>query len=1450
MAVSKLFGKRHQIVLDSLLNDWWAQGPPVCFLEGFPGVGKSNAITPLLRQRLADQGVKVVAIEVPQPGGTQFADLLLDLGQELALVGQEELAEAVDRFGNAREVALALLRVLQQPILIIWDEFQRLLGKKTGRPVEPLASLLARLGRNVEWRGRLLLLTNRSPRRGSWADPHRFESLGSLDAEDGRAFLDHMLESGGREKEIQPDARDDIVSWVGGNPRALQLVVAALASEPLENLIGLAPEAWELRHRHVAPALLRDLENELLRKVVEDLDPPTQRFFLLSSVLRKPVKRDGLDRFAPDDAPPEVLRRTLADRFFLSHDRGWYILQPLAREVGRGILASSERDWRLAHSIAGSYFARHFLAKRVVGGGRLGGDFVEARYHLSQAGRQADIEPIVRRFEGYIRSEISLTTPVPKEPAQLDERIATLSALLEKKGPKGLEYHLARCLVSRGRGRDTERALEHIRRASGPQAPAQTWVFRAELEAKLHGADSALATLRDGLRALKPGSNAFSLYQKGGELLATDNRPSEAVAFIIQGIRKVPADKSAVSLYQAAGELLAGEGKAGEAVELLREGIRKVPADKSAVSLYQAAGELLAGEGKAGEAVELLREGIRKVPADKNVFSLYQAAGELLAGEGKAGEAVELLREGIRKVPADKNVFSLYQAAGELLAGEGKAGEAVELLREGIRKVPADKSAVSLYQAAGELLAGDGKVWEAVELLREGIRKVPADKSAVSLYQAAGELLAGEGKAGEAVELLREGIRKVPADKNVLSLYQAAGELLAGEGKAGEAVELLREGIRKVPADKNVFSLYQAAGEILFRAGQVETAVDLLKEGLRSIPREFGRYRIGEGLLYNCLGLRRDGLLKAAIEETGAGALDAPQMALAEVFRLQVAEEWGGAAGRAQQARKGFPRYLALAIQEALSWLAAGRNENAASALESFSFRQGEGIPSTWLASFVALRNDEEIRARELFGVYLGRRLEDAEPFSERDLLREWDSEIPYSALHPAYYHPTLPGYLTGLSRSVTRPPGSGPVLESLTSQARRTGPRQDVDGLAILAVATEWFSRHGGLSTLNRELCVALAESGQRVACLLPSATREEVEHARPRGVVLVEAPHTGGSDSFASLVRRPRLPPGYRPDVVIGHGRITGPAAVSQVEDSFHDARRIHLMHMAPGEIEWYKEAPGAAVRAEGREREELRLCRRASLVGAIGPRLAREVGNLLVSLDTAPPLVRLDPGLLPESPNSGPPPGVHVLVIGRAEDLRLKGLDIAAAATAQVRVLGESDSEPKPVLIVRGAPPGTGDALREELRALAGSPGLEIRVREYTDDEKRLSEDLRRASLVLMPSRAEGFGLVGLEAISSGVPILVSDRSGLGELLREKMGQGAARFVVPVIDELETDAPVWAQAIARCLRDRGAAFSQAAAVLTQLSASLSWKDMAARLLRALPGNQLSRTVSPMIR
>jgi glycosyltransferase involved in cell wall biosynthesis len=140
-------------------------------------------------------------------------------------------------------------------------------------------------------------------------------------------------------------------------------------------------------------------------------------------------------------------------------------------------------------------------------------------------------------------------------------------------------------------------------------------------------------------------------------------------------------------------------------------------------------------------------------------------------------------------------------------------------------------------------------------------------------------------------------------------------------------------------------------------------------------------------------------------------------------------------------------------------------------------------------------------------------------------------------------------------------------------------------------------------------------------------------------------------------------------------------------------------------------------------------------------------------------------------------------------------------------------------------------------KQIKEWAGTGRLEVVVRPYTAEQDRIEDDLRSVGLVIMPSRREGFGLVGLEAILAGIPVLVGSDSGLADLLREVLGhEPASRFVVELGDDHE-DTEKWARAIDSKLRDLEGAFRQAAELRRVLAGKVPWQRAADVVLRELP-------------
>lgn len=113
---------------------------------------------------------------------------------------------------------------------------------------------------------------------------------------------------------------------------------------------------------------------------------------------------------------------------------------------------------------------------------------------------------------------------------------------------------------------------------------------------------------------------------------------------------------------------------------------------------------------------------------------------------------------------------------------------------------------------------------------------------------------------------------------------------------------------------------------------------------------------------------------------------------------------------------------------------------------------------------------------------------------------------------------------------------------------------------------------------------------------------------------------------------------------------------------------------------------------------------------------------------------------------------------------EDLYVKGLDIIANAVALL--------ERRFQLICVGSPAGEQKGFRCWFLKNTKITDEQLTIRRYCDQTK-LKEMFQEADLVALPSRAEGFGLIALEAISARKPVLRSSQAGISVSLGEVKG-----------------------------------------------------------------------------
>lgn len=220
-----------------------------------------------------------------------------------------------------------------------------------------------------------------------------------------------------------------------------------------------------------------------------------------------------------------------------------------------------------------------------------------------------------------------------------------------------------------------------------------------------------------------------------------------------------------------------------------------------------------------------------------------------------------------------------------------------------------------------------------------------------------------------------------------------------------------------------------------------------------------------------------------------------------------------------------------------------------------------------------------------------------------------------------------------------------------------------------------------------------------------------------------------------------------------------------------------------------------------------------RRADLVVVISDHTAAAVQSRLgVSRDR---LVVCRPGAPAWRPRTALPGAGPILFVGTVEPR--KNLPALFAAYERV-VAGRPDAPP---LLLAG---GTVEQSAAILHRLAGRPLLEGRVRPlgYVTDEAR-EQLYRDASMLVLPSFEEGFGLPAVEAMQIGVPVVASTAGALPEVV------GDAGMLVDPADE-----HALAQAIERLLGDPGLRQAHAEAG-RQRARQFSWRASAAALLAA---------------
>ena len=355
-------------------------------------------------------------------------------------------------------------------------------------------------------------------------------------------------------------------------------------------------------------------------------------------------------------------------------------------------------------------------------------------------------------------------------------------------------------------------------------------------------------------------------------------------------------------------------------------------------------------------------------------------------------------------------------------------------------------------------------------------------------------------------------------------------------------------------------------------------------------------------------------------------------------------------------------------------------------------------------------------------------------------------------------------------------------ILQEMPRSNRNIQSSVDADSLHVhkkklhvTLLATEWCSAKGGLSTINRVLAKQFSlNPNVKVTLFAPPFECECKEKDKAEAFkcdINIKEADGRMSNSTDPLDWLAFPPEKLHIDVVIGHGWKLGWQA-EEIRRS-HSCKWVQMVHTCPEELAMHKICDKPLSRGEEKHVSEVSLCEKADLVVTVGPKLQEAIAKSLRPCKEEKAVLSITPGVFSEfkcvKTSVADLEKFYILVFGRCDpkDLSIKGYDIAAKAVAILRhrsyhltIIGANTDNQKELV---------------DILVSCGIPHCQLAVRKFCKDREFLIKSLLEFDLVLMPSRTEGFGLTALEALSAGIPILVSGNSGFAEALKKvKFGE----------------------------------------------------------------------------
>ena len=395
--------------------------------------------------------------------------------------------------------------------------------------------------------------------------------------------------------------------------------------------------------------------------------------------------------------------------------------------------------------------------------------------------------------------------------------------------------------------------------------------------------------------------------------------------------------------------------------------------------------------------------------------------------------------------------------------------------------------------------------------------------------------------------------------------------------------------------------------------------------------------------------------------------------------------------------------------------------------------------------------------------------------------------------------------------------------VDTLLKEVKRNsnGSYSSENPLKVTVLGDRWFNVD---SFLSKTLASHMAEIDQiKVTCLVPenSCSEREKRSAAFDGVTIVEAKKQPGFDEPTDWLYFP--PQDLKTDFVLGVGKVFG--KIAQVFKELHRCKNIYITSTPLEEYAVLLEKKRILEKEIERHRNFGR-CQTADLVVAPGPKMHEELSASLRYHEKD--VFKLTPGILSKFSDvkhaTDKLANFRMLMFGGGDPdtFEQEGLNTALKAVEKLK------DKSYHLLYVCAA-----EGKREQIANHICKFGVskhQVIIRSSPESEEDLKRLFCEADLAIMPSSEQGFGMLALAALSSGLPVLVHKDSGFGEALKE------VQFGTQSTVESE-DANDWAKAIKRMRRkERRIRLQEAASLRSRYDAKYSWEEQCRDLVQMM--------------